>query len=415
MSWSPNTTVTINGIDYTGQTLENVRIVRGRQDVFEEPRAGYVNARLVDLTGAGFQIRPLDRISITMQDSTAANVVVFTGTISDTFIELYDDGAYDGTARGVMQILATGPLARLNRRFVGFGGRAAEDDGDRVAWLLEQALGGIWDETGGTWNTVATATTTWDTFDIGLDLTKVDQPGVYEIAALAVNDNGYSALSEAYLTALSARGVVWDTADGYVAYGDADRRRTNANAGYLEVDRQYIDSLVLTTNSSQTNVVNRATVVYDSGAVTVDLPESIYQYGVFADRVDTNLANAVDAGLWAADYLEDRSRPSTSLEQLSLRLDTIADNTFRDNLLDLDVNAAVVVENLPATLNIQRLPAFVEGLTWDIDENAVRLTLNVSDAQLSLGAVQWDQVLNTLDWNTVSATLTWQNASEVTA
>lgn len=415
MSWTPNTTVTINGVDYTGQTLENVRITRGRRDLFEEPRAGYVTARLVDLTGAGFAINPLDRISISMENSTASDVTVFTGTISDTSIGLYDDGQASGTPKGVLQLIATGPLARVNRRVVGFAGRAAEDDGDRIAYLLEQALAGIWDRTGGTWDTVATATTTWDTFDIGLDLTKIDQPGVYEIAALPVNDDGYKPLTEAYLTALSARGTIWDTPDGYVAYADVDRRRTSANVGYLELPNTVLEAGILQTSSTQADITNRITVVYEGGATTIQNDESIYQYGLLANQVTTNLSNVTDAALWANDFLDDRARPTNNLDQVAIRLDTIADDTLRDNLLAIDVNDPVVLENLPATLNLQRLPAFVEGVTWDIDENAVRLTLNVSDAQLSLGAVQWDQVLNTLDWDSVSATLTWQNASEVTA
>jgi hypothetical protein len=64
MSWTPAPKLTVNGTDYTGSTLETVRITRGRPDIFSEPRAGYLIAELIDLTGAGIPIRPFDRLSV---------------------------------------------------------------------------------------------------------------------------------------------------------------------------------------------------------------------------------------------------------------------------------------------------------------------------------------------------------------
>jgi hypothetical protein len=39
----------------------------------------------------------------------------------------------------------------------------------------------------------------------------------------------------------------------------------------------------------------------------------------------------------------------------------------------------------------------------------------VSDAALSIGSTQWNQVDPSLAWEDVSATLTWINAAQVTA
>jgi hypothetical protein len=75
----------------------------------------------------------------------------------------------------------------------------------------------------------------------------------------------------------------------------------------------------------------------------------------------------------------------------------------------------VQLVGLPITLGITGFPAFVEGLDWRIDRLTTELILNVSDAALSIGSTQWNQVDPSLAWEDVSATLTWINAAQVTA
>jgi hypothetical protein len=416
MPYVPDVHVTIDGNDLSGITLETVRVVRGRDDVYDEPRAGYAICELIDLTGTGLGIEPLQTLSITIDDSLGAPVDVFTGIVSDTAIQLYDAGEVDGTPKGLVTVIATAPLARLNRRVVLTGGRAEELDGDRIAALITEALAATWEETGGTWADVATATTTWDTFDPGLDLDLIDQPGIYDIAALPAAAEGYAALAQATLTAQSARGIVFDTADGFVAYADGNSRAAAVAAdGYIEIDAGILIAGILNPTSTQSDITNRVFVEFEGGSVEYTDTASLLDYGLLANQFETNLADAGNAEAWALDYLEDHARPVSKLRQVAIRLDGVDDPTI-DILLAIDVNSPVNLIGLPATLGLSNnFAAFVEGLQYDLNRETVQLSLTISAAALSFGSEQWQQVPESITWDDVLATLRWEQASEVAA
>ena len=415
MTYQPNATVTINGVDLSGITLETVRVVRGREEVFAEPRAGYAICELIDLNGTGLGILPLQTMSITVDDSTGSPVDVFTGTISDTSVALYDAGEIDGTPKSIVTVIAIGPLARLNRRVVLTAGRAAELDGDRIAAILEAGLAQPWDEVGGTWATVATAATTWETIDPGFDLEEIDQPGQYQIAALPAAAEGYPALTQSYLTAQSARGIIFDTADGVVAYRDGDSRINTVLAdGYTEIDAGILIAGRLNPRSTQADVVNRVFVSYAGGVVETTNTTSLLNFGLLAASFETNLADQSAAEQWATDYLEDHASPVPTMREVAIRLDGL-DGVTLDLILTLDVNSPVNILGLPQTLEVgTNFPAFVEGLQFDIDRETVQLTLTISDAALSFASQEWAQVGALITWADVDVALRWEQAIEVT-
>jgi len=411
MTWSPLTSVSINGLDYTGDALETIRIERGRTDVYAEPRAGYCIAELIDLTGDGLGIDVLQPFQVAIRDSIGTYRPVFTGTISDVSASLYDSGEVSGKAAAIVTVIAVGPLAKLNRRNVFPDGLAASEDGTRIANLVENALALSWEETGGTWATVATPTATWATFDAGLDLALIDQPGVFDIAALPAEPQGYNPLSQGYLTALSGRGVLWDTADGFIAYADAERRENAAATdSYMPIPAAALQSQSLSTASTASDIVNRASVLFEGGAAIFSDPESILTYGVLAREFQTNLASEPQALAWALDYLEDHAAPIIKLPTVGIRLDGLTDLDLLDDLINIDVNAPVVLENLPATLGVTQLPAFVEGVSWRLNRLTAQIVLTVSDAALSIGSVRWNLVAPNLAWQDVAANLEWQDA-----
>jgi hypothetical protein len=414
MSWEPQVTVTINGVDYTGSTLESVRITRGRTEVYEEPRSGYAICELIDLVGTGLGIQPLQRMRVTIKNTVDQIVPVFTGQIADTSAVLYSTGEV-GNAGAIVTIIATAPLARLNRRAVAADGLPEQGDGDRIAALIEAGLAGIWEETGGTWSTVAEPTTTWATFDPGLDLALIDQPGQFTVAALPADPAAYPALTQSYVAALSGRGVLFDTANGFIAYADGEHRRQAAlTDGYQIIPPSILSATNLRVTSSQANVTNRVFVEFDGGTVVFTDLGSLIDYGLLANQFQTILADSNQAEVWALDYLEDHSRPTIKVDGVAVRLDLAPEEDI-DALLDLDINSPVQLVGIPNTLGATSFPAFVEGLDWRINRLTAELILNVSDAALSIGSVQWNQVDPTLAWEDVSATLTWLNASEVTA
>ena len=193
MTWAPSPTLTIGGVDYTGSTLETVRITRGRPEVFSEPRAGYMIAELIDLTGNGIPVRPFDNVTFTIDDSNGDPVTVFAGQVSDTSATLFDTGVESGTPGSVTTVIAVAALARLSRRVVLEDGAPAEQDGDRIARLVEDGIAATWEESPGTW--AQQGDLTWETFDAGLDLARIDQPGIFDISALPAEDSGYNPLS----------------------------------------------------------------------------------------------------------------------------------------------------------------------------------------------------------------------------
>ena len=410
MVWSPNPTVTIGAVDFTGEALETVRIDRGRETLFQEPRAGYCVLELIDLDGQGLDFDVLDSVEVTLDDAAGQPVTVFAGNISDWSSRLYDTGFESGAARSITTVIAVSALAQLNRRNVAVTGRPQEKDGDRIAALVTEGLSATWEETGGTWATVATPTTTWATFDPDLDLDLIDQPGVFDIAALDPQDGGYNPLSQSYLTSFSGRGVLFDTRDGFVAYADADARENAATAGYLELPGDVILAQQLATRSQFADIVNRLGLSFDGGTVRVSDTPSILAFGVLATEFETNLANSANAEAWAVDYIEDHAGPVINLSGVALRLDSIASDTLRDNLLELEVGSPVNLTDLPGTLGVTQLPAFVEGMSWRIDRLRISLALNVSDAALSIGSIRWGLVSDTLRWDQVPANLAWQDA-----
>jgi hypothetical protein len=403
MTWTPQATVTINGTDYSGQTLETIRVTRGRSEVYAEPRAGYAICELIDIDGSGLGIEPLQTMSITIKNSIGTPVPVFAGQVTDTAEVVFDTGFESGTLGTIVTVIAVGPLARLNRRSVAAAGLPQQGDGDRIAALIVDGLAATWEESGGSWSTVATATTTWGTFDPGIDLDLIDQPGQFTVAALPAEAGGYSPLSQAYAASQSGRGIIYDTAEGFVEYADADRRITAAAAGYLPLDNDYINAAGLTLTSSQADVSNRVVVAFEGGTVTVTDTESLLEYGVLTTVFDTILANQTQAEEWAVNYLEDHFRPRVNVGGLAIRLDGL-DDADRDAVLGLDVNSPVEV------FGVDRFPGFLEGLDWRINRDTATLALNVSDAELSIGSVRWGQVPDTLQWGQVDATIQWQDA-----
>jgi hypothetical protein len=380
--------VTIGGVNYNTEALETVRIVRGRDNVFSEPRAGYAILELVDLAGNGLNFDVLDLLQITLTDTGGDEQVVFTGMVSDWATNLIDTGFESGTAASVTTVIAVAPLAKLNRRNVAAAGRPAQKDGTRILELVTAGLAATWEETPGTWTTVAEDTTTWATFDPDFDAARIDTPGVFDIAALPAEPSGYNPLSQAYLTATSGRGVLFDTADGFVAYADADRREIAATAGYLVLPKDALTAR-LSTSSTASDIVNRVSVTFDGGAALVSSTPSILLYGVLAREFQTNLVDATAALAWGVDYIEDHEGPVINLSEIGIRLDGLTDTALIDNLLDIDVGTPVFLDDLPETLGVTALPAFVEGITWLINRETVELRLNVSDAALSIGSIRW--------------------------
>jgi hypothetical protein len=401
-------TVTINGVDYTGQTLGSVRVVRGRENIDTVTRAGYCLAELIDETGQGFPLDVTDTVRITI-DNTTGPVALFTGTISDITTRIY---AIRTGTRAIWQVLASGPLALANRRQILTGGTGVERDGDLVLQALEAGLYQTWEEfQGTTW--AAAGDVTWATVDPGFDGSLVETPGEYDIAALDPADDGYNALSLISRVAVSVGGSLFETGDGNVGYLSAYGRSEKAAAGYTELPVSEIRADNLEAAKSAADLVNRLEVKFAGGAVELEDITSISRYGIRASGIETLLADQSNAEDRGADLLFDLAVPRYKLPTVEFALHTLPGADV-DLLLGVDTETPVDLVALPATLGNLFRRAFVEGVQYDLGSDRRQVTYFLSDHQLSLRSERWRDVDPTLAWQDVSATLEWAEARRVT-
>jgi hypothetical protein len=406
MTWRPQATVTLNGVDYTGDTIDRVTITRGRRLVYEPAPAGYCRATLIDLVGTGLPIDIAETLEVTVKDTGGTDITVFSGYVTEIAADLYDPGI-GGTPAATYTIIAVGPLARLARRTVLAAGRPAELDGDRVAAAIEAGLAITWEEFPSiAWEDVD-PTLTWETIDPGFDSDLIE-PGVFDLSALDPADGGYTALEVAEQASSSGDGYLYETLDGFVGWANADSR--GAATSYLDIPAGVIQAGGLRSSSSVADLANRVTVNYTGGAETSQDSTSIETYTLFARIISTSLANASNASDRADQYVERHAFPAINLDSFSIRLDTITDTVLLDELLEVAQNSPVNLTGLPDTLGYTQIPGFVEGTTLAIDRDRADLRLNVSDATLSYGSIRWSAVPQTLTWEDLPATLTWEDA-----
>jgi hypothetical protein len=411
MTWSPLPTVSVDGVSYTGDALGDLTITRGRDTVYADAPAGYARVQLVDIAGTGLAINVAQTLTITVEDSASADVTVFVGYITDVSADLYDAGIGPQNAGSIYSILAVGPLARLSRRIVLDGGRPAETDGDRILAAIEAGLGTTWEEVGGSWGEVD-PTLTWDTFDPGFDPNLIDV-GVFDLVALDAFDGGYTALEVAQQASDSGEGLLYETLDGFIGWDNADARGTATTS--IVLNETHLLASGLRTSSSAADLANRVTVQFPTGAETAQDDASIGQFTLYSRIVFTQLVNATNAADRAESYVQRHAYPVINLDTITVRLDTITDDTLRDELLEVRSGTPISLTGLPPTIGLTFLDAFVEGTTLTLDRFRAELRLNVSDASLSYFTVRWSGVDPTLAWEDVSATLEWQDATTVTA
>jgi hypothetical protein len=400
--FAPDPTVTIDGVDYTGDTIGAVRVTRGRDTVYSEPQPGYATIRLIDKTGQGIPVAVGTAVAVDLEPGRP----VFRGTITDWTAELYDPGI-GSTPAATVSITAVGPMLRLNRRLVFSGGRTAELEADRILAAIEDGLALTWEEASGAWDDFDGA---WeDALEQPFDPALID-PGIFTLGDLDPQDAGYNALTVIQQSAASGAGIAYETADGFIAFANADRRPANRAAGPYDVPSTVVVAQ-LNTYSQLADISNKVAVTYASGVETAQDDVSISQYGSWERQVDTNLANQSNALARANDYINRHGQPSVQFGQVAIRVDGLG-VTLAGQLLDLDINDAVDIP-IPRTLLPTNTVGFVEQVVYRFDAFRAEIVLTVSDYRLSEAAERWGQVEPSIIWDDVL--ITWSQATTVYA
>jgi hypothetical protein len=411
-AWSPVYRVKVNGSTVTSATLSGLTITSGRDDIYQQPLAGYCSLTLIETAEASVPFEINDAVTIEVQDSSNAYVNLFGGFITDLGITVQTSGS-TATSQQI-KITAVGALARLNRSIY-VGNFAHQFDGDRILELLETVLFDQWNEVPAaeTWNGYD-ATVQWqDAENSGLG--EIDTPGDYELhSENNLNDTVYNLASR---FATSGLGYLYEDNQGRIGYADSTHRSQYlATNGYVDLDGNHAIGPALSIIKRAGDVRNSITIGYgtSNANVTDEDAASIQDYGLLASTISTTLRNVGDATSQAAFYLLIRAYPQFQLRQITFPIASgEIDNSDRNNLLGVFMGQPLNITNLPANMVNGEFQGFVEGWTWTASLNQLNLTLNVSPIAFSLQAFRWNSVPAAESWNTINPLLEWYNATIV--
>ena len=411
--FNPVWRVTIGGVQYQTAILANLTISSGRSNIYEQAQAGYTNLELINLDQSNVVININDSLTIELQDSTAAFVPIFGGSVVDVGISVAEVGSVNYAQR--IKIIAVGALARLPKALTN-GVLAKKFDGDQIYDILKAVLFDSWQEVPAalTWATYS-ATTTWATAQ-NSGLGEIDRPGNYELAARSSDRTDVYSLVSALAT--SGLGYIYEDANGQIGYADSTHR-TNylATNGYVDLTANHALASGLSIQKRAGDVRNSITLKYgasSSAEKSASDTASIGLYGQLSQIISTTLHKAADAQDQADFYLSLRANPEFNFNNITFELtNPELDDADRDDLINVFMGMPVNIANLPLNMNSGDYLGFVEGWTFSAAYNQISISMIVSPIAFSLQAMRWNDVPMTEQWNTVNPTLDWINATIV--
>jgi hypothetical protein len=404
--------VKINGLEYQNYALANLTINTGRTNIYEQAQAGYVNLQLINLEQTPITASINDAVTIELQDSTAAFVPIFGGSITDITVEVTTAGSVG--INQTISIIALGALSRLQKALT--EGVLSDDlDGVQIETILTDLLVNNWSEVPAalTWATYP-ATVTWATAE-NTGLGEIDA-GNYELENRGADVVDVYSLVSALAT--SGLGYLYEDAFGRISYADSTHRSIYLSTfGYTDVDAQQAVINGMQINTRAGDVRNDITLRYGSTSnleKTATDPISIGIYGKLAQIISTTIKHAVDAQDQADFYLTLRATPQPMMNAITFELtNPELDDADRDSMINIFMGLPLRISNLPLNMSAGTFAGFVEGWTFRAAYNSVSVTALLSPLAYSLQALKWEQVPIGERWNTISGTLEWQDATVV--
>ena len=409
MTWLPEWRVTVGDDVYT--TVTSVSYATGRLDIDRQCTAGYCRVEIINTDGSPFTINVTEPITLELKNTSGTYITVFGGEVSDFSIGVRspEESGYITTGT----ILGIGSLAKLTKAI--YNTALSEGlDGAQIAAILGAALNLTWAEVTPTvtWATYP-ATTTWDEAETYIGT--IDS-GFYTMISVAASATAKSQ-TLADQIATSALGQIFESADGFVNYDDADHRSNYlATNGFTNLDGSYA-----TPNSiqSQTQIarirnslIYKYSTAYGSTYSTSD-SDSIASYGLYERSFESNIKNLADITDIGSRELNLRKEPFSSLGAITFRLDNPdMPSAMLDDLIGIFFGEPVLIDNLPSNLLGGSFDGFVENIALRATPTFVDITLYISATDFSLSTTQWETVLPaSLQWTGVNAILTWTNAT----
>ncbi len=407
--WTPTWSIEIDGVEYKNVTLANLNLGSGRNDIYTQAIAGYLNLTLINLDDSNITASINSAVTVYIDDSNGDPVAIFGGSITDLIV-----GVQSGGSIGVTQTISITALGALSRlpKVLTEGVLTKALDGVQIESILSQTLFARWDSVPAAlaWSAVDPALTWNDAFNTGLG--EIDA-GNYELAARSASTTDIYSLVASLAT--SGLGYLYENSSGQISYADSTHRTQYLAAnGYVNLSANDAFANGLQTAVRAGDVRNSITLTYkNSQQVSDSEPESIALYGTLAQNIQTSLELESDAEDQAAFYLTLRAFPQANFNQISFPLGSPElDDADRDSLLSVFMGMPVNISDLPLNMG-SSFQGFVEGWQFQAGVNSLTVSLYVTPVAYSLQAFRWSDVPVTEYWNTIEPTLTWLEATVV--
>ena len=379
MTWAPNPTVTIDGIDFTGESLWNVSVSFGRTTVWEQSRAGYASISILNANNQDFGFDMNHSVVITVENSAGTPITLFTGKISNVANSVQAAGSNGVVAIQTISALST--FATMARKVIGDSNWPKENDDDRMTRIFD---------------------------DAGVTIDTVDTPHVYEFTARSASPLDAYSLAASYAT--QAFGYIYETPSGSVGFANESRRfLAVGTSGYLNIPTDYILYSGIQSQKTLSDIMNSIILSYKANAQkTASDATSIATYGGVAGSVTTELEKGTDAQTQADRYITLRAYPRTSLASFTIQLDSpTITSADLDDLLTISMDTAIEIDNLPLAVKNTTYFGFVEGWNFSFNNVQMSVTFDSSDVAYSVTPTRWQDVDAALIWNAVDPAVTW--------
>jgi hypothetical protein len=377
MTWIPDCTVTIDGVDYSNKAIDSVSISYGRTSYWEQARTGFATIVIADWdnTDYGFEIN--DSVVVTVDNASAVARTVFTGKVTSVETKMGAVGSVNEVA--FITISAVGPFAGMSRKILSTS-YTQDLDSDRMTDILT---------------------------DAGVTIDVVDTPGIYEFT------NTGAFVADAYSTAAKyagmANGYIYETADGEVGFANESRRTIAVAAtGYMSIPENYILWRSISSSKSLGDILNSINLTYRSGTKTSSDATSIATYGLLGASITTELHHAAEAQELADKYVALRRVPRVNMSAFAVQLDSPnVSSADLDAFLQMYMGKAISITGLPVSLLSTNYYGFVEGWNLQVSRNQAAISLITSESSYSIQPTRWQDVSAALAWNAVGATVQW--------
>ena len=378
MTWDPNCSVTVNGVDYSSKTINSIAVNYGRQSYWEQARAGTATVEIVnwDNTDYGFEIN--NTVVIKVDNASATPRTVFTGKVTNIATRMAAVGSVKEVS--LITLSAVGPFATMSRTIIGAAGYAREYDSVRLTNIFT---------------------------DAGVTVDTVDSPGIYEFDA--TTHGAADAYSYASKYAGQANGYIYETTDGKVGFANESHRTVAVTAsGYMAIPENYILWRSISSAKALNDILNSITLTYGSGSQTSTDATSIATYGLLGASITTELHQASEAQELADKYVALRRVPRLNMSSFTVQLDSPnVSSADLDTFLQMTMGKAISISGLPIPLVPTNYYGFVEGWSLAVSRVQAVISLTTSESSYSIQPTRWQDVSAALTWAGVGGAVQW--------